>query len=599
MERIGDFDEHQTNTQYIVGQESSILTSNFFLDHVGEVSLTLNPNGLSWKFINSLCNAEEDHSTCLGLKIVSKHETSINITDVYAVEFIDWGLVHETLLANPGCLLGHASEMYRFTVHGVVRSKNQPSLWAPTVYTFGHVDKSTCQMWVNRMNTYLSMETDRPKSLLVYVNPGSGKGKGCQIWESVAPIFSQAKVKTKVIVTERAGQASEAMSSMTNRELSSYDGVVAVGGDGFFNEIINGILMSRHRAPYPPLPPDDEQVVETESDVLPHDPTVTVAAPLVSNEDESPLLSRSPLGESHGVNLDQDVEFAFPNERFRFGLIPSGSTDAIVICTTGFRDPMTSALQIILGRRVSLDIAQVVRWEKSRTSKKKPHVRYAASFAGYGFYGDVITESEKYRWMGPKRYDYAGTKVFLKHRSYEASVAYLKVESEQTNVGANARRIKAFWGLSKESERLICRAKCDICNTAPQIEKPDPQQESNWVRVKGRFLSIGAAVISCRNEKAPDGLVAHAHLADGFLHLVLIKDCPRAFYLWHLTQLARKGGTPLDFDFVEHHKTTTFTFTSSGEESVWNVDGEILQAQKLSAQVFRGLIDLFASGPET
>lgn len=34
----------------------------------------------------------------------------------------------------------------------------------------------------------------------------------------------------------------------------------------------------------------------------------------------------------------------------------------------------------------------------------------------YGFYGDVITESEKYRWMGPKRYDYAGTMVFLKHR---------------------------------------------------------------------------------------------------------------------------------------------------------------------------------------
>lgn len=34
----------------------------------------------------------------------------------------------------------------------------------------------------------------------------------------------------------------------------------------------------------------------------------------------------------------------------------------------------------------------------------------------YGFYGDVITESEKYRWMGPKRYDYAGTKVFLSHR---------------------------------------------------------------------------------------------------------------------------------------------------------------------------------------
>lgn len=598
MERIGDFDETQTNTQYIVRQESSILTCNFFLDHVGEVSLTLNPDGLSWKFMETLCNDEEDHSTCLGIQIVSKHDTSIKISDVYAVEFIDLGLVHETLLTNPGCLLGHASEMYRFTVHGVERSKGQPSLWAPTVYTFGHVDKPTCQMWVNRMNTYLSMETDRPKSLLVYVNPGSGKGKGCRIWESVAPIFSHAKVKTKVIVTERAGQASEAMASMTNRELISYDGIVVVGGDGFFNEILNGILLSRHRAPYPPLPPDNEQTVEIETDVLPHDPTVTIAAPSVFKEDESPLLSRSPLGESQAINLDQDVEFSFPNERFRFGLIPAGSTDAIVICTTGVRDPMTSALQIILGRRVRLDIAHVVRWENSRTSKNKPRIRYAASFAGYGFYGDVITESEKYRWMGPKRYDYAGTKVFLKHRSYEAEVAYLKFESEKTNVGANARRIKAFWGLSKESERLTCCANCDICNTISATPQPDPQQESNWVRVKGRFLSIGAAVISCRNEKAPDGLVAHAHLSDGFLHLVLIKDCPRAFFLWHLTQLSRKGGTPLDFDFVEHHKTTTFTFTSFGEQSVWNVDGEILQAQKLSAQVFRGLISLFASGPE-
>ncbi|KAK1409218.1 hypothetical protein QVD17_35743 [Tagetes erecta] len=606
MDRIGDFsikdDGSQNIAQCIGGEDPTILTSNFFLDHVGEVFLTLQPDGLSWKLIESLCNDQEERSTCLGIQLLSKRDTSINISDVYDVEFIDWGLVHETRLTNPGFLLGHASEMYRFTVHGVERSKSQPSLLAPTVFTFGHVDKQTCQMWVNRMNSYLSLETDRPKNLLVYINPGSGKGNGCRTWKNVAPIFSQAKVKTKVIVTERAGQALDAMTSITNQELNLYDGIVAIGGDGFFNEILNGILLSRHKAPYPPSPPDDDPTIETKADVLLHDPSVTIVDPTVSNDDESPLLKRSSLNESQPINLNQDSEMSFPNERFRFGLIPSGSTDAIVICTTGVRDPMTSALQIILGKRVCLDIAQVVRWEKYHTSKNQPHVRYAASFAGYGFYGDVITESEKYRWMGPKRYDYAGTKVFLRHKSYEAKVAYMKAGPEKTNVGASAKRIKAFWGLSKESERLACRAKCDICNSTslgPQIEKPDPKQESNWVSVKGRFLSIGAAVISCRNEKAPDGLVADAHLSDGFLHLVLIKECPRAFYLWHLTQLARKGGTPLNFDFVEHHKTTTFTFTSSGEESVWNVDGEILKAQKLSAQVFRGLISLFASGPET
>jgi len=45
-------------------------------------------------------------------------------------------------------------------------------------------------------------------------------------------------------------------------------------------------------------------------------------------------------------------------------------------------------------------------------------------------------------------------------------------------------------------------------------------------------------------------------------------------------------------------QTPAFTFTSSGDESVWNVDGEIFQAHQLSAQVFRGLVSMFASGPE-
>lgn len=226
-------------------------------------------------------------------------------------------------------------------------------------------------------------------------------------------------------------------------------------------------------------------------------------------------------------------------------------------------------------------------------------------FIRYGFYGDVITESEKYRWMGPKRYDYAGTKVFLKHRSYEAEVGYLEVESEKdSSILDGSRMLSRVRSLKrKKSERNICQANCDVCNTKPvysSTRSPPAisSPEARWLKSKGRFLSVGAAIMSNRNERAPDGLVADAHLSDGFLHLLLIKDCPHALYLWHLTQLARKGGNPLNFDFVEHHKTPAFTFTSIGKESIWNLDGELFQAHKLSAQVFRGLICLFASGPE-
>ncbi|XP_061348923.1 ceramide kinase isoform X1 [Gastrolobium bilobum] len=591
--------------------EASILSSTLLLDHVGEVTLTFNSDGLSWKLVESFDN---DDSICLGIKSVSKVVTEIKLADIYAVELIDHGSIHISNLprATERLLLGHGVKMYRFNVHGVIRSKNQPSQWILAEYTFGHKKLQTCQKWVNQLNASLKLEVGRPRNLLVFVHPRSGKGSGCRTWEAVAPIFSRAKVETKVIVTERAGQAFDVMSSITNMELNSYDGVIAVGGDGFFNEILNGFLSPRLKAPYPPTPPDFVHLVKDNGDSLVLDDNEIVEETSSQSEDQFPLISSPKQSGSRISNPnseDKAPEFPVPNEWFRFGIIPAGSTDAIVICTTGARDPITSALQIVLGKRVHLDIAQVVRWKTTPRSKVEPNVRYAASFSGYGFYGDVITESEKYRWMGPKRYDYAGTMVFLKHRSYEAEIAYLDVESDETNLTSKRNRqgslLRAL-RTPRTSERCICRANCKVCNEKPSHASAGfcsltphlYSQERRWMKSKGRFLSVGAAVISCRNEKAPDGLVADAHLSDGFLHLILIRDCPHASYLWHLTQLTRRGGSPLNFKFVEHRKTPAFTFTSLGNESVWNLDGEIFQAHQLSAQVFRGLVCLFASGPE-
>ncbi|GJP60123.1 hypothetical protein CLOP_g17259 [Closterium sp. NIES-67] len=119
-----------------------------------------------------------------------------------------------------------------------------------------------------------------------------------------------------------------------------------------------------------------------------------------------------------------------------------------------------------------------------------------------------------------------------------------------------------------------------------------------WCTVRGRFHSVGGAVISCRNEKAPDGVAAHAHLADGNLNLIMIRECSRPEYLQQLLCLAIKGADPLNFHFVEHHKTPAFTFKAVGEQGFWNVDGELVEASELSAQVFRGMVDMFGSGPE-
>ncbi|XP_010275379.1 PREDICTED: ceramide kinase-like isoform X2 [Nelumbo nucifera] len=615
MERIGDGSSadisHPSTTEF--GGEVPSVSSNLFLDHVGEVVLNLNSDGLSWKPVGTTHN-DMSECTCLGIKLTSKVETKIKFSNIYAVELINGGLVHKAVLPNSGgCLLGRGSKMYRFVVHGVQRSKTNCSLWVLATCTFGHTDLQTCQVWINRINDSINKEVGRPKNLLIFVNPLSGKGKGRRTWETVAPIFSRAKVKTKVTVTDRAGHAFDVMASITDEELNSYNGVVVVGGDGFFNEILNGLLSSRHKAPYPPAPTDFVHLAENNNNV--YDANDTIPETPLQNE-------RDPLLESSGPSrpgfstcrteacADQDSIFPFPNENFSLGIIPAGSTDAIVICTTGARDPVTSALDIVLGKRVCLDIAQVVIWRKTSSSRGAPSVRYAASFAGYGFFGDVIKESENYRWMGPIRYDFAGTKVFLEHRSYEAEIKFLEAKTENENQihekDIQRSWTRSLWNPPKKSRRLACCVNCSVCSGSIKsictpsegpIKTDDTSEALRWLQSKGRFLSVGAAVISCRNERAPDGLVADAHLADGFLHLVLIKECPRALYLWHLTQVARKGGEPLNFKFVEHHKTKAFMFTSIGDTSVWNLDGELFEAHQLSAQVFQGLISLFAVGP--
>ncbi|KAH0433261.1 hypothetical protein IEQ34_027068 [Dendrobium chrysotoxum] len=606
------------------------LSSTLFLDRVGEVVLSLNPTGLSW----NPASIDSEETFCCQMMFHSEAETEIRFSDVYAVEFTGLGLIN-----------GHNStEMYRFVVHGFQRGKNSTSPSVLSTYTFGHRDSHTCQELFDQINACMKLQVGRPKNLLVFVHPQCGKGNGRKTWEVVAPLFSRAKVTTKVTVTQRAGHAYDILKSSTDRELRSFDGIIAVGGDGLFNEVLNGLLSSRHKDPYPPAPtrlnttdvkdPLQLHVYEDSKNVrnsLTGHSDIFVETAL-KGEDREPLLSAS---ESHGLGIskysvyldiyffssvnitihsikrlytDQSTAVSFPNDWLRLGIIPAGSTDAIVISTTGVRDPITSALHIILGKKISLDVAQVVRWKTTPSSIDTPSVRYAASFAGYGFYGDVIKESEKYRWMGPSRYDFTGTKVFLEHRAYEAEIGFLEAKAidadDETLVAGTHQTLLP----RRSPNKRVCLTKCSVCvgptkstqtlTNGSSCSSDGHAEDWRWLRSKGRFLSVGAAVISCRNERAPDGLVVDAHLSDGFLHLILVKDCPRPFYLWHLTKLTRRGSNPLDFSFVEHHKTRAFTFVANHDSSVWNLDGELFQACQVTVRACHGLINLFASGPE-
>ncbi|KPP68134.1 ceramide kinase-like, partial [Scleropages formosus] len=133
---------------------------------------------------------------------------------------------------------------FAFTVSYVDRGSRHR--WRCSDVTFHCPDGALCHQWVQTIKEQLLLLTNRPKHLLVYINPFGGKQQGKRIYEQkVAPLFSRASISTDVIVTERANHARDHL--RTDADLKKYDGVVCVGGDGMFSEVIHGLISRTQR----------------------------------------------------------------------------------------------------------------------------------------------------------------------------------------------------------------------------------------------------------------------------------------------------------------------------------------------------------------
>jgi len=81
---------------------------------------------------------------------------------------------------------------------------------------------------------------DRRRRVLVLLNPKSGSGDAREVFNMhVTPVFNEAEVPYDLYVTKHSNFAIEFLST---RSLDAWCCVVAVGGDGLFHEIVNGLL---------------------------------------------------------------------------------------------------------------------------------------------------------------------------------------------------------------------------------------------------------------------------------------------------------------------------------------------------------------------
>jgi sphingosine kinase len=123
--------------------------------------------------------------------------------------------------------------------------------------TFHFAESATCQHWANaisqmslshpsssvedatRITDFNLTAANRPRRFMVFVNPVSGQGRSVSIWKyEVEPMLLQAGIEVKLVVTQYANHAKDIMEDI---DPSSFECILAIGGDGMLFEIVNGL----------------------------------------------------------------------------------------------------------------------------------------------------------------------------------------------------------------------------------------------------------------------------------------------------------------------------------------------------------------------
>ncbi|KAJ9583907.1 hypothetical protein L9F63_021739, partial [Diploptera punctata] len=183
----------------------------------------------------------------------------------------------------------HTSFILHYAARG---AKNK---WKHRTVTMNHTDPRQVASWVKTIRNYLAGLKNRPKRLLLFVNPFGGKRKGLKIYEKqVKPLLLVAGVEANMIVTQRQNHARDVI---LNCSFDNVDGIACIGGDGTFAEVFNGLVLR--------------------------------------------------TAKDSGVDYN-DPDARIPPPSLRVGVIPGGSTDTMAYCFHGTTDVQTAILHIIL-----------------------------------------------------------------------------------------------------------------------------------------------------------------------------------------------------------------------------------------------------------
>ncbi|XP_040042393.2 sphingosine kinase 1 [Gasterosteus aculeatus] len=397
----------------------------------------------------------------------------------------------------------------------------------------------------------------RPSRMMLLVNPQSGKGQALTLYNNhIQPMLNEAGVTHTLVITERQNHARELVKEA---DLSQWDALVIMSGDGLLFEVINGLL---ERA-------DWEEAIRTPMGILPGGSGNGLAAS-VHHYSGASLVSTEELLVSCGFLLCQ-------------GLVAHMDLVSIHLCS-GLR--LFSFLSM-----------------------------------AWGFVADVDIESEKYRHVGAARFT-VGTLVRLASlRVYRGRLAYLpapeddhsEVEGSRNDVtlrcngqasspdpSRDSPRPKTFHNSCHSNNSCKARGRRESapCRSAsgalagppdsllPPLDQPLPGdwvvvQEEDFVLMLAMYQSHLAEDLLAAPDATPD---------DGVIHLFYVRaGISRAALLKLFLAMEKGAHVGANCRHMVHAKVRALRLEPLSPKGVITVDGEVVEYGPVQAEVHRGL----------
>ncbi|XP_029950519.1 sphingosine kinase 1 [Salarias fasciatus] len=405
-------------------------------------------------------------------------------------------------------------------------------------------------------------DLSRPCRMMLLVNPQSGKGQALSVYNNhVQKMLNEAGVVHTLVITERQNHARD---MVREADLSQWDALVIISGDGLLYEVINGLLERS----------DWEDAI------------------------------RKPLG-----------------------ILPGGSGNALAASIHHYSGgSAVSSEELLLSCGFLLCKGLVRRMDLVSVHLSSGPRLFSFLSLAWGFVADVDIESEKYRHVGAVRFT-VGTLVRLASlRVYKGRLAYLpaaKDHDARQGLGDDlTRRRKGRPAplLSPPPTDSPCRHSlhnsCHSNNSLkvrrtestpsrsaagsltgppdsllPPLDQPLPP---DWVVVQEEDFVLMLAMY--QSHLAEDLFAApDATLNDGVIHLFYVRaGISRAALLRLFLAMEKGAHLATNCQHLVHAKVRALRLEPLSAKGKITVDGEVVEYGPVQAEVHKGLSRLIS-----